>query len=86
MEGLVEKLKIEIIDVLKLEDLDPEKLDKDKFLFGEELGLDSIDVLELVALLEKNYGIKIEDPNKEGKKIFYSVQTIADYIVSREQL
>lgn len=81
MEKLIEKLKVEIVDALKFEDLKPEDLDKDKFLFGEELGLDSIDVLELVSMLDKNYGIKIQDPGKEGKKVFYSVQTIADYIM-----
>jgi len=86
MDALIEKLKRDIVDALKFEDLKAENLDKDKFLFSEEYGLDSIDVLELIAMLEKKYGIKVEDPNKEGKKIFYSVQTIADYVVSRKQM
>ncbi|MBM3435447.1 MAG: acyl carrier protein [Bacteroidetes bacterium] len=82
MAELIEKLKKEIIEALNLEDLEPDDIDKDSPLFGEGLGLDSIDALELIVLLEKNYGIKLEDP-KEGKKIFYSVQTMADYINSR---
>ena len=79
MAELIEKLKREIIEALNLEDLEPEDIDKDAPLFGEGLGLDSIDALELIVLLEKNYGIKLQDP-KDGKKVFYSVQTMADYI------
>jgi acyl carrier protein len=81
MEDLIYKLKQEIITELKLEDITPEDIDADSPLFAEGLGLDSIDALELIVLLEKNYGIKIEDP-KDGKKIFYSVRTMADYITS----
>ena len=79
MEDLILKLKNEIIEVLNLEDLKPEDIDENAPLFGEGLGLDSIDALELIVLLEKTYGIKIKDPN-EGKDIFRSVSTMADYI------
>lgn len=79
MAELIEKLKAEIIEALNLEDLEPKDIDKDSPLFGDGLGLDSIDALELIVLLEKNYGIKLQDP-KEGKKVFFSVQTMADYI------
>jgi acyl carrier protein len=79
MAELIEKLKAEIIEALNLEDLEPDDIDKDSPLFGDGLGLDSIDALELIVLLEKNYGIKLQDP-KEGKKVFFSVQTMADYI------
>jgi len=79
MEELINKLKKEIIEALNLEDIEPEDIDADAPLFGEGLGLDSIDALELIVLLEKNYGIKIEDP-KEGKKIFFSVRSMAEYI------
>jgi acyl carrier protein len=48
-------------------------------LFGDGLGLDSIDALELIVLMEKNYGIKLSDPN-QGKEIFKSVAVMADYI------
>ena len=84
MAELIEKLKSEIIEALNLEDLEPEDLDKDSPLFGDGLGLDSIDALELIVILEKNYGIKLEDP-KEGKKVFYSVQTMADYILAHQK-
>jgi acyl carrier protein len=57
----------------------PEDIDTDAPLFGEGLGLDSIDALELIVLLEKNYGIKLANP-AEGKAIFKSVATIADYV------
>lgn len=79
MEELILKLKKEIIDVLNLEDIRPEDIDENAALFGEGLGLDSIDALELIVLMEKNYGIRLSDPN-QGKKIFQSVNTMAAYI------
>lgn len=84
MEELTEKLKKEIIEVLNLEDTKPEDIDVEAPLFNDGLGLDSIDALELIVLLEKNYGIKIEDP-KEGRKIFTSVRTMADYILEHQK-
>jgi len=84
MKELTDKLKKEIIEVLNLEDVKPEDIDVDAPLFGDGLGLDSIDALELIVLLEKNYGIKIEDP-KEGRKIFTSVRTMADYILEHQK-
>jgi len=60
-------------------------VDPEAPLFGEGgLGLDSIDVLELVVLLDKNYGIKIR-ASKEGPKIFYSVKSIAEYILDQQK-
>jgi len=79
MEEMILKLKQEIIEVLNLEDLKPEDIDNDAPLFGEGLGLDSIDALELIVLMEKNYGIKLQDPAK-GKEIFKSINVMADYI------
>ena len=79
MEELILKLKNEIIEVLNLEDIKPEDIDENAPLFGEGLALDSIDALELIVLMEKNYGIKIKDHN-EGKDIFKSVAVMADYI------
>ena len=77
---LKEELKGKIIDALNLEDIVVTDLEDDAPLFGEDgLGLDSIDALELIVLLEKNYGIKISDP-KEGKNIFKSVNVMADYV------
>lgn len=79
MEELVEELKKEIIDVLNLEDVTPEDIDPAAPLFGVGLGLDSIDALELIVLLEKKYGIRLASPS-EGKEIFKSVNTIAEYV------
>lgn len=79
MEKLVSELKEEIIKVLNLEDVKPEDIDENAALFGEGLGLDSIDALELIVLMEKNYGIKLQDPN-QGKEIFKSITTMAKYV------
>jgi len=79
MENLILKLKEEIIEVLNLEDVKPADIDENAPLFGEGLGLDSIDALELIVLMEKNYGIKLKDPS-QGKEIFKSVKVLADYI------
>ncbi len=84
MEELIQKLKEEIIEVLNLEEMEPGDIDSDAPLFGDGLGLDSIDALELIVLLEKNYGIKIEDP-KDGRKIFYSVRTMAEFITEHQK-
>ena len=79
MEELILELKKEIIKVLNLEGVNPEDIADDSMLFGEGLGLDSIDALELIVLLEKNYGIKLKDP-AQGKEIFKSVRTMAEFI------
>ncbi len=80
MSDLKENLKAQIIEQLNLEDLTPADIRDDAPLFGDQgLGLDSIDALEFIVLLDSNYGIKIADPS-EGKEIFHSVNTLADYI------
>lgn len=79
MEDLVLELKNEIIESLNLEDVKPEDIDADAPLFGSGLGLDSIDALELIVLMEKKYGIKLKDPSK-GKEVFQSVNVMAKYI------
>jgi acyl carrier protein len=79
MDELIIELKKRLIDVLNLEEMQPEDIDADAPLFGEGLGLDSIDVLELIVMMEKVYGIKIKDPSA-GKDIFKSVAVMADYI------
>ena len=84
MSDLTNKLKEEIIKQLNLGDLKPEDIDINAPLFGEGLGLDSIDALELIVLLDKNYGIKIKDP-KNGQKIFQSIKSMADYITEQQQ-
>lgn len=79
MEALINELKTKIIEALKLDGLKPEDIDADAPLFREGLGLDSIDALELMLLLEKNYGIRLKNP-AEGKEVFKSVRTMAGYI------
>ena len=81
MEDLLLKLKEEIIEVLNLEDIKVEDIDENSPLFGEGLGLDSIDALELIVLMEKNYGIKLKDPN-QGKEVFKSIKVMAEYITA----
>ncbi len=82
MDELIAKLKTQIIEQLNLEGVSPDDISPDDQLFGEGLGLDSIDALELIVLLEKNYGIKIENP-AEGKKIFATIRSMAEYITSK---
>jgi len=79
MEELILELKQQIIEALNLEEMTPDEIDADAPLFGEGLGLDSIDALELIVLMEKRYGIKLASPT-EGKSIFKSVRTIAEYV------
>ena len=79
MDELIYTLKQQIIEALNLEDMTPEDIDENASLFGEGLGLDSIDALELIVLMEKNYGIKLQDPS-QGKEIFKSVAVMADFI------
>ncbi|MGM9735309.1 MAG: phosphopantetheine-binding protein [Candidatus Cryptobacteroides sp.] len=80
MEGLIEELKLKMIEALNLEGMVPEEIDDDAPLFGDGLGLDSIDALELIVLLEKEYGIKLKS-SAEGKEVFRSVNVMADYIL-----
>ncbi|NLI36358.1 MAG: acyl carrier protein [Bacteroidales bacterium] len=79
MNEAILELKRQIIEVLNLEDISPEDIDENAPLFGGGLGLDSIDALELIVLMEKNYGIKLQDP-AEGKAVFKSVAVMANYI------
>jgi acyl carrier protein len=80
MDNLKQELKEKIISTLGLLDVAPEDIDEEGALVGGDLGLDSIDVLELVMMIEKDYGVKID--NKElGVKVFASLNALADYIL-----
>jgi acyl carrier protein len=79
MSELKQELKEKIIEQLNLEDITVSDISDDDSLFGDGLGLDSIDALELIVMLDKDYGIKLSDP-KEGRKIFESVEVMASYI------
>ena len=78
-EQLKLQLKEHIIKYLNLLEITPKEIKDDQPLFGDGLGLDSIDSIELIVLLEREYGVKIQDP-KEGRKILVDVNTIIDYI------
>jgi len=80
-EALKQTLKKQIISFLNLTPLTPDEIKDDEPLFGDGLGLDSIDSLELIVLLKKEYGIIIQDP-KEGRKILVDVNTMVDYILA----
>lgn len=73
------QLKKQIIEHLNLTELKPEDIKDDEELFGGGMGLDSIDSLELIVLLNREYGITIKDP-KEGRKVLVDVNTMVDYI------
>lgn len=79
MDALKLELKENIIEQLNLEDITVADIADTDVLFGDGLGLDSIDALELIVMLDKNYGIKLADP-KEGRAIFESINTMAAYI------
>ncbi len=79
MNELIQTLKEQIIDALNLEEITPDDIDNNEPLFGAGLGLDSIDALELIVILDRHYGIKLANP-AEGKEIFKSVSSIADYV------
>lgn len=83
MGNLKQELKEKIIAQLNLEDVSAAEIADTDPLFGDGLGLDSIDALELIVMLDKDYGIKLADP-KEGKKIFESVETMANYIAKHK--
>lgn len=80
--GLVEireKLKELLVENLSLEDVAPEEIKDDEILFGEGLGLDSLDAVEIVVLLQRNFGLEVKDMEK-GREIFYSIDTLARYV------
>ncbi|MEH6535275.1 MAG: phosphopantetheine-binding protein [Psychroserpens sp.] len=84
MEALKQELKENIIEQLNLEDFNVEDIADGDTLFGDGLGLDSIDALELIVMLDKDYGIKLTDP-KEGKTVFSSIEVLATYITEHRK-
>ena len=83
MSDLKLELKEKIIEQLNLEDVSVDEIADNDPLFGDGLGLDSIDALELIVMLDKDYGIKLADP-KEGRKIFESIDSMAAYITANK--
>lgn len=80
MEDLKYQIKKQIVEELNLQDIKPEDIPDDAPLFGDGLGLDSIDALELVVLMDKYHGVKIMDETV-GKKVLASINTMAEYIL-----
>lgn len=76
---LKKQLKKQIVEFLNLLSVNPDDIKDDEPLFGEGLGLDSIDSIELIVLLNREYGVVIEDP-KEGRKVLVDINTMVDYI------
>lgn len=79
MSPLIEELKVKLIEILNLVDVKPEDFDENSQLVGGELGIDSIDVLEMVVMVEKDYGVIINN-QEVGQKIFASLANLAEYI------
>ncbi len=79
MNTLTEELKIKLIDILNLTDIQPEDMNEDAQLVGGDLGIDSIDVLEMVVMVEKDYGVVINS-QEVGEKVFSSLKALAEYI------
>ncbi|PKN73699.1 MAG: acyl carrier protein [Deltaproteobacteria bacterium HGW-Deltaproteobacteria-10] len=84
LDEMIAELKVKIIATLGLMDVKPDDIKDDAQLVGGDTGIDSIDVLELVMMIEKDYGIKIE--SKElGVKVFASVRSLSTYILEKRQ-
>jgi acyl carrier protein len=85
VEKLIDELKKKVLDILNIQDVSLNDIDNDAPLVGSELGIDSIDILELVTVIEKDYGVKID--NKElGQKVFASFTSLAQYISDNRTL
>lgn len=86
LETIMDRLKAEMIESLNLEDMKPEDIDNDAPLFGDGdgLGLDSIDALEIIIILEKSFGVKIAN-SAEARGHFRSVRSLAEYIAANSK-
>lgn len=79
MDKMIEELQVKIVEILNLPDVSPTDIQPDEQLVGGELGIDSIDVLEMVIMIEKDYGVAID--NKElGAKVFATLRSLAEYV------
>lgn len=83
-EELITQVKQMIIDALRIEGMSPADIDTDAPLFGEGLGLDSIDALQLVVAMEKEFGVVVPDA-ATGTTVFASVRSMADYIAANRK-
>lgn len=79
-----EKLKVLLVDQLSLEDVTPDEIEDDSELFGEGLGLDSLDAVEIVVMLQRNFSLEVKDMEK-NREVFRTVSTLADYVYEKTE-
>jgi acyl carrier protein len=79
-----EKLKVLLVDQLSLDDVEPEEIEDDCELFGEGLGLDSLDAVEIVVMLQRNFGMEVKDMEK-SREVFRTISTLADYVYEKSE-
>lgn len=79
-----EKLKVLLVDQLSLDDVEPEEIEDDAELFGEGLGLDSLDAVEIVVMLQRNFGMEVKDMEK-SREVFRTISTLADYVYEKSE-
>ena len=79
-----EKLKVLLVDQLSLDDVEPKEIEDDCELFGEGLGLDSLDAVEIVVMLQRNFGMEVKDMEK-SREVFRTISTLADYVYEKSE-
>ena len=79
-----EKLKVLLVDQLSLDDVSPDEIEDDNELFGEGLGLDSLDAVEIVVMLQRNFNLEVKDMEK-NREIFRTISTLADYVYEKTE-
>lgn len=83
LQEIRDVLKVKLIEQLSLEDITPEEITNDMPLFGEGLGLDSLDAVEIIVLLQRNFEVEVKDA-QESREIFKTVNTLAEYIYQQK--
>jgi len=84
LQEIRDTLKVKLIEQLSLEDITPEEITDDMPLFGEGLGLDSLDAVEIIVLLQRNFEVEVKDA-QESREIFKTVNTLAEYIYTQKK-